>query len=427
MIKVSHECPKCLLEKSRSFNDYDYALVHLFDEDEDYLNFYKESLRQGRTVYLDNSAYELGGMFDHKRFAERVTELGSINSNNFYYIIPDVLRDKDGTINSFKEFKEMYPDLPGKRMGVVQGNNYEELLECFEYMKKEADMVAIGFNYKWYLTIADGANDDEKYMTGRRMFLRMLDLTDTKIHLLGCYLPQEFKDYWDIPEIVSVDTSNPIVHGILGDKYSEYGLTEKKNIKMVDMFNADITDDQLDVINHNIKVFRSFISYWIPFYTNGVSDIINIINTTGIKPVRIISNNRSRSPELADYINLTVPYAWFKTNYEKLRNCVITLHDVSSVIPKKYAGENMFACHKGLTTVFPVLAGNSPQKKAYDLGMDKSGSVIYKATFRDNCVNGAVCDVAVDISKCTLDEIYKRIDVTSIKAWKKFFSNLKMC
>lgn len=28
---VSHEVPLSLLEKSRSFNDYDYALVHLFE------------------------------------------------------------------------------------------------------------------------------------------------------------------------------------------------------------------------------------------------------------------------------------------------------------------------------------------------------------------------------------------------------------
>ena len=34
---ISHEVPKCLFEKSLDFNDYDYALVHLFDEDPEYL------------------------------------------------------------------------------------------------------------------------------------------------------------------------------------------------------------------------------------------------------------------------------------------------------------------------------------------------------------------------------------------------------
>ena len=29
---ISHEVPKCLFERSLDFNDYDYALVHLFDK-----------------------------------------------------------------------------------------------------------------------------------------------------------------------------------------------------------------------------------------------------------------------------------------------------------------------------------------------------------------------------------------------------------
>jgi len=32
-MKISHEVPKCLLNNSREFNDYDYCLPHLLDED----------------------------------------------------------------------------------------------------------------------------------------------------------------------------------------------------------------------------------------------------------------------------------------------------------------------------------------------------------------------------------------------------------
>ena len=34
---VSHEVPRCLLNNSKEFNDYDYILPHLLDEDEEYL------------------------------------------------------------------------------------------------------------------------------------------------------------------------------------------------------------------------------------------------------------------------------------------------------------------------------------------------------------------------------------------------------
>ena len=35
-VKLSHEVPFCLLEQSREFNDYDYCLPHLMDENEEY-------------------------------------------------------------------------------------------------------------------------------------------------------------------------------------------------------------------------------------------------------------------------------------------------------------------------------------------------------------------------------------------------------
>ena len=42
-MKVSHEVPRCLLTSSPEFNDYDYALPHLFDQDEEYLQYFKDA------------------------------------------------------------------------------------------------------------------------------------------------------------------------------------------------------------------------------------------------------------------------------------------------------------------------------------------------------------------------------------------------
>jgi hypothetical protein len=38
-MKISHEVPRCLLNNSREFNDYDYCLPHLLDQDEEYKEF----------------------------------------------------------------------------------------------------------------------------------------------------------------------------------------------------------------------------------------------------------------------------------------------------------------------------------------------------------------------------------------------------
>lgn len=261
-MEISHECPRILLEESRTFNTYDYALVHKFKDDKEYLEFYKESLRQGRTVYLDNSLFELETMFDHAEFAYWVRELGSINPKNFYYIVPDALEEKDKTIKSCKDFLQKYPDLPGKSIGVVQGKTLEELIECYLFMGDACDRVAISFDYSYYQEQNPVAKTKwESWMLGRRGFIQYLvdnDLDIYDVHLLGCSLPQEFSYYKDMSFIVSCDTSNPIVMGIKGHRYTENGLDFKESIKLVYLFEAELDDEQFANIYHNINVFKSF-------------------------------------------------------------------------------------------------------------------------------------------------------------------------
>ena len=48
MIKVSHEVPLCLLNRSIEFNDYDYCLPHLLDQYEEYKDFFLQSRDTGQ-------------------------------------------------------------------------------------------------------------------------------------------------------------------------------------------------------------------------------------------------------------------------------------------------------------------------------------------------------------------------------------------
>lgn len=258
-MKISHESPLALLEESRNYNDYDYALVHLFEEIPYYYEFFKESLKMGRTVFLDNSIFELGVAFDSDTFLEYVEELNAINSENFYYIIPDVLEEKDETIKQFKEFRAKYDK--GNTIGVVQGKNFNQVVDCFKFMKENADIVAISFNYSYYERMYSELPTEHAWMRGRIHLIDYLDksglLRDTKVHLLGCGLPQEFS-YYRQPELYSLDTSNPVVHGILGIEYGEKGLDEKKSTKLVDLI--DYTSDDYSLIYNNIKAFRELVN-----------------------------------------------------------------------------------------------------------------------------------------------------------------------
>jgi hypothetical protein len=259
-IKISHESPLCLLERSRLYNDYDYALVHLFEKYPKYYDFFVQSLKQGREVILDNSIFELGTAFDSVKFASWIDKLKPT-----YYIVPDALENVHDTIEQYKTWLDTCGDLPGKKIGVVQGKNYTELIECYRFMTMHADVVAISFDYSYFELTGAGLNREQKWSSGRPKFLRDLCFDgiynpNVPIHLLGCSLPIEYMCYRNSSmNILSVDTSNPVLHGMHGIKYGEYGLQKKYLVKMVDVFEAPLTPESEEIINFNIKKFREIV------------------------------------------------------------------------------------------------------------------------------------------------------------------------
>lgn len=260
MIKVSHEVPLKLLEESRSFNDYDYALVHLFETHSDYFEFYKESIRKGRDVLLDNSIFELGESFSFEKFVYWIKELLPTR-----YIIPDVMYDDKRTVDNILKWKNMYSDLPGKTIGVVQGKSYVELTRCYMVISHYCDEVSINMSKMYKANNHDpNKSDDFNIMRGRQELISRWikdGVIDYKMkhHLLGCMLPQEFEFYKDMDFITSLDTSNPIVHGLLKIKYKNGGLESKEKVLLADLIDSKINKKQRKIIDFNIQEFKKII------------------------------------------------------------------------------------------------------------------------------------------------------------------------
>jgi len=261
---VTHETPISILDHSRHYNDFDYALVHLFDTHPKYYNFFKTSLNLGREVMLDNSIFELGEAFNSDKYAEYIEELKPT-----YYIVPDVLEDYKETRTSFYHFTNEYQDLPGLKVGVVQGKTYDELIACYEFMVAYADYIAISFDYSYYQIIGRATSDNpeqaklERMCDGRQKLINML-MADgiweyTKPHhLLGCSLAKEFGYYAYNKSIRSVDTSNPVVAGITGSRYLKgIGLYHKPKVLLADLIDAELTPDQMNDIIFNVEEFRN--------------------------------------------------------------------------------------------------------------------------------------------------------------------------
>lgn len=267
MIKVSHESPLSMLEASRTYNDYDYALVHLFESQPEYYKFFKDSLKMGRHVILDNSIFELGEAFDSVKYAEWIDMLEPTE-----YIIPDVLESCEGTINSAKVwcYSTVYNiHANSKIIGVVQGKNYGELVRCYTALDgMGVDKIAISFDYSYYAEVFPHPNKWVAFMMGRVLTLtRMMNegvINKKKPHhLLGCAHPREFSFYThpDFNWIETLDTSSPIVHGLKRVRYSDnIGNWVKEKTKLVDLLDAVPDSTYLEDIYYNIKHFKSYLA-----------------------------------------------------------------------------------------------------------------------------------------------------------------------
>ena len=273
MIKIAHEAPKGIFDDIQKLTDYDYALVHLLEEDEEYLRLFEESILKGREVILDNSIFELEEAFDAEKFAYWVKRL-----RPEWYIVPDALEDTNLTIAQMENWNNEYELLPGKKIGVVQGKTYSQIVDCYKYLDyiAKVDMIAISFDYSYYTVSVPHPNKYVSWMLGRVKLLGDLLKDgiinkDKRHHLLGCGLPQEFSFYKhsDYEWIYSLDTSNPVVHGIKGINYKSDGLWSKESQKLYELINYDVDPEQIDMIRNNIQKFR--------WYTNGNSKLDSIL------------------------------------------------------------------------------------------------------------------------------------------------------
>lgn len=263
IIQVSHESPLSLLEQSLEYNDYCYALVHLFEEYPEYYNFFKNAKSiHDKCVYLDNSIFELGESFEPKQYSKWIEQL-----EPNLYIVPDVLEDSKQTIEKYITFTGEYTSLPGVKMGVVQGKTYDDLVRCYNFMKDYADVVAISFDYTYYLSTGIGNTKLERFCSGRQKFINDL-INENRwdwnkpVHLLGCSLAKEFTYYVDnnIHNIKSCDTSNPIVASMFNLKYNDvWGLDTKPSQKLADMLDAKLDDTQLEIMQYNVDMFKKIL------------------------------------------------------------------------------------------------------------------------------------------------------------------------
>ena len=258
-VKISHEVPFCLLSKSLQFNDYDYCLPHLMDQNEEYKNFFYESKKQGRYIVMDNSLHELGEAYNTERLRHWINEL---TPNEF--IVPDVWEDLSLSTRNAKTWSQIELPEGVMKVAVVQAKSQHEANLCTQaYKDLGYKKIAYSYGASYYNDICPHPNKDFGKGIGRFMVISNL-LKDNilhpndRVHLLGTASPIEFGLYKNIECIESLDTSNPVMAGIDKNLYNGLGLTKKPvaDMNKYQDISEELIEENLDYIEHNVQKFR---------------------------------------------------------------------------------------------------------------------------------------------------------------------------
>jgi hypothetical protein len=256
-MKISHETPKCLLKWSKSNMDYQYALVHLLEEDEEYREHFLQCKKDGIPIYLDNSLHELGEAIGGKILEKWINIL-----EPQHVFVPDVWENSEETIKNSQEWSNFNYPSNTTPIAIVQATSYDEASKCYSKLKEIGyNKIAFSYGAHYYNGMFPHPNRFISGALGRvlvisKMFEEGIIWETDKIHLLGTYTPLEFSFYKDMPFIESIDTSNPVMAAIDNMIYDDLGIFKKPSSNMNKCFEIPKEDVNLHILEHNIQIFR---------------------------------------------------------------------------------------------------------------------------------------------------------------------------
>jgi len=260
-MKISHEVPRCLLEESKKFNDYQYALVHLLEKDKEYEQHFLQCKEEGIPIYLDNSLHELGTAVGGDILLKWIEKL-----KPEHVFVPDVWGNANETLKNALEWSRKAYPVETTPIAIIQANTLNEAEICYqEYKKVGYEKIAFPYGSSYYNSLFPHANRSIGGVLGRNYLLNRLYLNGTikkgdRIHLLGTYCAFEFGLYRGVEyNIESIDTSNPIMASIEGLIYGPMGLFKKPLSNLNLSFEIDKNDINLPLLYHNIDLFKQII------------------------------------------------------------------------------------------------------------------------------------------------------------------------
>lgn len=194
-----------------NLSDYHLILNHICRANPDYLEFYKNRIKAGDFVILDNSAHELGEGESWEELLETIKVLKPSE-----VILPDRMffgeDTVEGSIEAWNNLKDKVPK-GTLFMGVPQGRTFREYLDCAVELVIHTGISTLGIS-----------KDYEVWPGGLEALVRELNYIIDKvakrpmqIHLLGWGRDvTHLSKLKSLENVRGVDSAKPIVYGIHG-------------------------------------------------------------------------------------------------------------------------------------------------------------------------------------------------------------------
>lgn len=265
-IKYGYISPMCYQHLIPESADFHLILAHLLDNKE-YVDFYKEKIKRGDTVILDNSAFEF------KRALSAQEIFGFIERSGIeptYVVAPDYpFEDWKVTWDSTLKFIEEVKNKPYKVMAVPQSvkGDYQGWIECYRNMLNHLDIAVIGMsilgipNAFCELTGTSDVAFNRIFATEYLLSRGYTKPNQKWHHYLGLGNgPRELLIQRELGLIDSNDSSSPFWHGHLGVRFDStvWGLKEGKS-KLEVLFGVPLDQDSVKDIKHNVNYMETVI------------------------------------------------------------------------------------------------------------------------------------------------------------------------
>jgi hypothetical protein len=262
-IKYGYIAPIAYQDLIPESADFHLILAHLLDSKE-YVDFYKEKIKRGDTVILDNSAFEF------KRALSSEEIFGFIERSGIeptYIVAPDYpFEDWEVTWKSTLKFIDEVKGTKYKVMAVPQSKkgDYKGWIEGYRHMLNHPDIEVIGMSIlgipNAFCSLTNTSNIAINRVFATQYLLDNLISRDYKWHhYLGLGDgPREITLQRQLGLMDSNDSSSPFWHGHLGVRFDEsaWGLKDGKT-KLEVRFEVERDLDSVKDILFNINYMEN--------------------------------------------------------------------------------------------------------------------------------------------------------------------------